>query len=45
VEKFGLAAAVEVLPALLHASVLLFHIGLVDFLFSINHTVAFILLA
>ena len=44
-EKFGLAAAVEVLPALLHASVLLFYIGLVDFLFSINHTVAFILLA
>jgi len=45
VEKFGLAAAVEVLPALLHASVLLFYIGLVDFLLSINHTVAFILLA
>lgn len=45
VERFGLAAAVEVLPALLHASVLLFYIGLVDFLLSINHTVAFILLA
>lgn len=45
VEKFGLAAAVEVLPALLHASVLLFYVGLVDFLFGINHTVAFILLA
>ncbi|KAF8492533.1 hypothetical protein F5888DRAFT_1637003 [Russula emetica] len=45
VDKFALAAAVEVLPALLHASVLLFFIGLVDFLISINHTVAFILLA
>jgi len=44
-EKFGLAAAIEVLPALLHASVLLFFIGLIDFLLSINHTVAFILLA
>ena len=44
VERFGLAAAVEVLPALLHASVLLFYIGLVDFLLSINHTVAYILL-
>jgi len=43
-EKFGLAAAIEVLPALLHASVLLFYVGLVDFLFNINHTVAFILL-
>ncbi|KAH9992202.1 hypothetical protein BJV74DRAFT_401965 [Russula compacta] len=45
VERFGLAAAVEVLPALLHASVLLFYIGLVDFLININHTVAFCLLA
>ncbi|KAI0268472.1 hypothetical protein BGY98DRAFT_895452, partial [Russula aff. rugulosa BPL654] len=44
VEKFGLPAAVEVLPALLHASVLLFYIGLVDFLLNINHTVAFFLL-
>jgi hypothetical protein len=44
VERFGLAAAVEVLPALLHASVLLFYVGLVDFLFGINHTVAHILL-
>lgn len=45
VEKFGLAAAVEVLPALLHASVLLFYVGLVDFLINVNHTVAFCLLA
>ena len=45
VEKFGLAAAVEVLPALLHVSVLLFYIGLIDFLINIHHTVAFILLA
>jgi hypothetical protein len=42
VDKFALAAAVEVLPALLHASVLLFYIGLVDFLININHTVALI---
>ncbi|KAI0298061.1 hypothetical protein B0F90DRAFT_1736076 [Multifurca ochricompacta] len=45
VEKFGLAAAVEVLPALLHTSVLLFYIGLIDFLFNINHTVAYSLLS
>ena len=45
VEKFALAAAVEVLPALLHASVLLFYVGLIDFLINVHHTVAFILLA
>jgi len=45
VEKFALAAAVEVLPALLHASVLLFYIGLIDFLLNINHTVAYLLLS
>ena len=45
VEKFGLAAAVEVLPGLLHTSVLLFYVGLIDFLLTINHTVAFCLLA
>ena len=44
VEKFALAAAVEVLPALLHASFLLFYVGLVEFLININHTVAYILL-
>ncbi|KAN0127564.1 hypothetical protein V8E53_014652, partial [Lactarius tabidus] len=45
VERFGLATAVEVLPVLLHASVLLFYIGLVDFLLNINYTVGFTLLA
>ncbi|KAI9511939.1 hypothetical protein F5148DRAFT_184342 [Russula earlei] len=45
VEKFALAAAVEVLPALLHASVLIFYIGLVDFLFHINHIIAYLMLA
>jgi hypothetical protein len=45
VEKFALAAAVEVLPGLLHTSVLLFYIGLIDFLININHTVGFIMLA
>ncbi|KAH9957142.1 hypothetical protein BC827DRAFT_722637 [Russula dissimulans] len=45
VEAFALAAAVEVLPALLHASVLLFYVGLVDFLLNINHTVAYLLLS
>ena len=44
VENFALAAAVEVLPGLLHASVLIFYIGLIDFLMNINHTVAFFLL-
>jgi Family of unknown function (DUF6535) len=44
-ERFGLPAAVEVLPALLHASVLLFYVGLVDFLFNVNHTIAYTLLA
>jgi len=44
VEKFALAAAVEVLPALLHASVLLFYIGLIDFLLNVNQTVAYLLL-
>ena len=45
VEKFGLATAVDVLPVLLHLSVLLFYIGLVDFLLNINHTVGFTLLS
>jgi hypothetical protein len=44
VDKFAFAAAVEVLPALLHTSVLLFYIGLIDFLININHTVGFIML-
>ncbi|KAF8483321.1 hypothetical protein DFH94DRAFT_625885, partial [Russula ochroleuca] len=41
--KFALAAAVEVLPALLHTSFLLFYVGLIDFLIQINHTVAYIM--
>ncbi|KAI0268026.1 hypothetical protein BGY98DRAFT_1068855, partial [Russula aff. rugulosa BPL654] len=44
VKKFRFAAAVELLSALVHASVLLFYIGLIDFLININHTVAFVLL-
>ncbi len=35
----------EMLPVLLHTSVLLFYIGLIDFLLHINHTVAFTMLA
>ncbi len=45
VERFALAAAIEVLPALLHSSVLMFYIGLIDFLININHAVGFIMLA
>ena len=45
IERFGLPAAVEALPALLHVSVFLFFAGLVDFLININHTVAFSLLS
>jgi hypothetical protein len=43
-EKFALVKAVELLLALLHVSVLLFFIGLVDFLLHINHTVAYVML-
>ena len=45
IERFGLPAAVEALPALLHISVFLFFAGLVDFLININHAVAFSLLS
>ena len=45
VEKFGLAAAVEMLPAFLHASFVLFYVGLVDFFYGINDTVAICLLS
>ena len=45
VENFWLAAAVEVLPALLHASFHLFYTGLIEFLLNINHAVAYVLLA
>lgn len=44
VDKFKLATAVEVLPVLLHLSVLLFYIGLVDFVLNINITVGITLL-
>jgi hypothetical protein len=39
VDKLHLPWAVELLPALLHCSLLLFFIGLVIFLFNIHHTV------
>ncbi|KAI9450062.1 hypothetical protein BJY52DRAFT_1358249, partial [Lactarius psammicola] len=45
VEKFAPVTAMEVLPVLLHTSVLLFYVGLVDFLLHINHTVGFTMLA
>ncbi|KAI0062753.1 hypothetical protein BV25DRAFT_1803564, partial [Artomyces pyxidatus] len=41
---FRFKTAVEALPALLHASVVLFFVGLIDFLFSINNAVAYVLL-
>ncbi|KAI0246693.1 hypothetical protein BJV78DRAFT_117350 [Lactifluus subvellereus] len=44
VQKFGLGAAVEMLPGLLHTSFVLFYIGLVDFFYNINDTVAHCLL-
>ncbi|KAI0246694.1 hypothetical protein BJV78DRAFT_1252285 [Lactifluus subvellereus] len=45
VQKFGLGAAVEMLPGLLHTSFILFYIGLVDFFYNINDIVAHCLLA
>ena len=45
VKHFRLPAAVEVLPALLHCSVALFNVGLIDLLFYVNHTVAYTWLA
>ncbi|KAI0062607.1 hypothetical protein BV25DRAFT_1825108 [Artomyces pyxidatus] len=44
-QTFRMKSAVEALPALLHTSVALFFAGLVDFLFSINNTVASVVLA
>ncbi|KAH9038193.1 hypothetical protein EDB85DRAFT_2287606 [Lactarius pseudohatsudake] len=41
VEKFRLSQAVEAMPLLLHMSVFLFLVGLIDFLLPINDTVAF----
>ncbi|KAI0039216.1 hypothetical protein FA95DRAFT_1567283 [Auriscalpium vulgare] len=43
VERFGLDHVVEAIPTLLHVSVFLFFAGLIDFLFSINSTVAWVL--
>jgi hypothetical protein len=40
VQMFCLSQAVEAVPALLHVSVFLFFVGLIDFLFSINDVVA-----
>ncbi|KAI0062771.1 hypothetical protein BV25DRAFT_1779874, partial [Artomyces pyxidatus] len=44
-QTFRFKAAVEALPALLHASVILFFVGMVEFLFPINKTVAYVLLS
>jgi len=41
VERFALSAAARWLPVLLHVSFFLFCAGLVDFLFDLNHTVAY----
>ncbi|KAI0039227.1 hypothetical protein FA95DRAFT_1470073, partial [Auriscalpium vulgare] len=40
IDRFGMAGAVEFIPALLHTSVFLFFVGLVDFMFPINNTIA-----
>ncbi|KAH9167293.1 hypothetical protein EDB89DRAFT_132639, partial [Lactarius sanguifluus] len=45
VERFHLAFSVEAIPALLHISVFLFLTGLVISLFTIHHTIAYIILA
>ncbi|KAI0058233.1 hypothetical protein BV25DRAFT_1785971, partial [Artomyces pyxidatus] len=45
VQRFHMSGAIEGLPALLHTSVALFMAGLIDFLFSINTLVAYVLLA
>ncbi|KAI9443793.1 hypothetical protein H4582DRAFT_1916696 [Lactarius indigo] len=45
VDRFHLAFAVEAIPALLHISVFLFLTGLVISLFTIHHTIAYIILA
>ncbi|KAI0038669.1 hypothetical protein FA95DRAFT_1505222, partial [Auriscalpium vulgare] len=44
VETFHMTRAVETIPTILHASVFLFFVGLVDFMLSINKTVAYIIL-
>ena len=42
-ERFGMSAAVELIPTLLHLSVFLFFVGLVIFFFTIFTTVAIII--
>lgn len=44
VEKFHMTAVVEAIPTLLHMSVFLFFIGLVDFMFAVNSAIAYIVL-
>ncbi|KAI0049140.1 hypothetical protein FA95DRAFT_1463779, partial [Auriscalpium vulgare] len=45
VATFRLAQAVEAVPALLHVAVFLFFAGLIEFLFTVNLTVAHVMLA
>lgn len=45
VDKSALPVAVDLLPGLLHISLLPFFIGLIDLLFNVNHTLAYIILA
>ncbi|KAF8268141.1 hypothetical protein EI94DRAFT_1212847 [Lactarius quietus] len=44
VKQFSMSATVEAMPLLLHLSVFLFLLGLTDFLFTINTSIAFITL-
>ena len=43
--KFSLLAPVEPILVHLHLSYILFFVGLLDFLFNVNHTVAYVILA
>jgi hypothetical protein len=45
VERFGLQAAIEILPSFRRFSILLFFIGLVDFLLNLNRVVGLTLLS
>lgn len=44
IDEFGMSAVVEGIPTLLHGSVFLFLVGLVDFLYSINFAVALVVM-
>ena len=44
VSKFHMSHALELVPLLLHISVFLFFLGMVEFLFPINNTVMFVVL-